>query len=122
MQSLDELLDLAFAMLRRDGVPEPPGGYDSGHLKAYLKKNKLHLPELCKNKFSLLPPDVAVTYMWNTTTRRPRRPAPQARRPLPRRQGPRLDRRLLQRPAVGSGPPAALRRGRRRRASRGGIV
>ena len=67
---MDELLDLAFAILRGDGVPEPPGGYDSGHLKNYLKKNKLHLPELCKTKLSLLPPDVAVTYMWNATTLR----------------------------------------------------
>ena len=63
MESVEELVDLAVGMMRADGVPEPPRGYDSEDLKRFQARKKIHFPDFCQAKFSLLPPDYVITYM-----------------------------------------------------------
>ena len=63
LESFEELVDLAVAMMRAEGVPQPPRGYNSEHLKRFQAEKKIHFPQLYKAKFSLLPPDYVITYM-----------------------------------------------------------
>ena len=63
LESFEELVDLVVGMMRAYGVPEPPRCYNSEHLRRFQAEKKIHFPELYQAKFSLLPPDYAITYM-----------------------------------------------------------
>jgi hypothetical protein len=70
VESFAELIEVLVPMIRADGVPEPPRGYNSEHLKAFLAKKEIFLPSFYDKLFSLDQPEVVVTYMWLATTLR----------------------------------------------------
>ena len=71
LESFAEVVQMLTPMIKgATSVPEPDRGYTSEHLKNFLLKIKLFLPEEYGGIFSLDEPEYVITYLWLGTTLR----------------------------------------------------
>ena len=68
IDQLEELMEM-YAKKRNEDTGQLifSGGIKSNDLAMHFKKNKIWPPLYHSDKFSVNPPDVVVTYMWNGT-------------------------------------------------------